>query len=86
VIVDLVTPINGDPPLVTPFVVVGVGLFQARESFLDTENFTSSEGAFTAGGGVRRLVGERMMLGVEARVGWELHVRVNAVVGVHLGR
>jgi hypothetical protein len=83
---DLVTPVNGDPPLVTPFVVVGVGLFQARESFLDTETFTSSEGAFTAGGGVRRLVGERMMLGVEARVGWELHVRVNAVVGVHLGR
>jgi hypothetical protein len=83
---DLVTPVNGDPPLVTPFVVVGAGLFQTRESFLDNETFTSSEGAFTAGGGVRGLVGERMMLGVEARVGWELHVRVNAVVGVRLGR
>jgi len=83
---DLITLVNGDRPLITPFVVVGAGLFQTRESFLDNETFTSSEGAFTAGGGVRGLVGERMTLGVEARVGWELHVRVNAVVGVHLGR
>jgi hypothetical protein len=83
---DLVTPVKGDPQLVTPFVVVGAGLFQTHESFLDDENFASSEGAFTAGGGVRGLIGERMMLGVEARVGWELHVRVNAIVGVHLGR
>jgi hypothetical protein len=84
--VDLVTLLNRDAPLVTPFVVVGAGLFQTRESFLDNETFTSSEGAFTAGGGVRGPIGERMMLGVEARVGWELHVRVNAVVGVCLGR
>ena len=83
---DLVTPVKGDPRLVTPFVVVGAGLFQTHESFLDNETFTSREGAFTAGGGVRGLIGERMMLGVEARVGWELHVRVNAIVGVHLGR
>jgi hypothetical protein len=83
---DLVTPVKGDPRLVTPFVVVGAGLFQTHESFLDNETFTSSEGAFTAGSGVRGLIGERMLLGVEARVGWELHVRVNAIVGVHLGR
>jgi hypothetical protein len=86
VMLDLVTPVNGDPRLVTPFVVLGAGLFQTRESFRANETFTSSEGAFTAGGGVRRLIGERMMLGVEARVGWELHVRVNAILGVHLGR
>ena len=83
---DLVTPVNGDPHSVTPFVVVGAGLFQTHESFLDNETFTSSEGAFTAGGGVRGLVGERMMLGVEARVGWELHVRVNAIVGRYISR
>ena len=41
VIVDLVTPVNGDPPLVTPFVVVGAGRFQTRESFLDNETFTA---------------------------------------------
>ena len=83
---DLVPSVKGGPRLVTPFVVVGAGLFQTHESFLDNETFTSREGGFTAGGGVRGLVGERMMLGVEARVGWELHVRVNAIVGVHLGR
>jgi hypothetical protein len=86
VMLDLVPPVNGDPQQVTPFVVLGAGLFQTRESFFDNETFTSSEGAFTAGGGVRGLVGERMILGVEARVGWELHVRVNAILGVHLGR
>jgi hypothetical protein len=68
---DLVTPVKGDPHL---------------ESFFDSETFTSREGAFTAGGGVRGRIGERTMLGIEARVGWELHVRVNAIVGVHLGR
>lgn len=50
---DLVTLVNRDPPLVTPYVVVGAGLSQTRESFLDNDTFTSSEGAFTAGGGVR---------------------------------
>ena len=74
---DLVTPVKGDPRLVTPFVVVGAGLFQTHESFLDNETFTSREGAFTAGGGVRGLIGERMMLGVEARVSF---LKSNAVV------
>jgi hypothetical protein len=82
---DLVTPVNGTPRSVTPFVVVGAGLFQTRESFVN-ETFTSSEGAFTAGGGVRGLVGERVILGVEARVGWELHVRANAIIGIRLAR
>ena len=64
----------------TPFVVVGIGRFHTHESFLDNETFTASEGAFTAGGDVRGLVGQRP--GVEARVGWELHIRVSAVMGL----
>lgn len=82
---DVVTSVNGKSR-VTPFVVVGAGLFQTRESFFDNETFTSNEGAFTAGGGIRGLVGERMIVGVEARVGWELHLRLNAIAGVRLGR
>jgi hypothetical protein len=45
-----------------------------------------NEGAFTAGGGVRALVGPRVFVGAEARVGWELHLRLNGIIGVRLGR
>jgi hypothetical protein len=79
---DLFTP-NRSP--VTPFVVVGGGLFQTREGF-SSGTFTSSEGAFTAGAGMRALVGRRVTVGVDARVGWELHLRVGGSVGVRLGR
>ena len=82
---DARAPTNGRPPSVTPFVVVGGGLFQTREQF-PSGPFTSNEGAFTAGGGVRALAGERVTIGADARIGWELHVRVNAFVGVRLGR
>lgn len=82
---DLLAPSNGRPPSVTPFVVVGGGLFQTREQF-PSGSFTSNEGAFTAGGGVRARVSDRVTIGADARVGWELHVRVNALVGVRFGR
>ena len=82
---DIFAPANGRPARVTPFLVVGGGLFQTRESF-STGKFTSSEGAFTAGGGVRAPVGDRITAGVEARIGWELHVRVSGLIGVRLGK
>lgn len=83
---DVLGPSQGRPRAVTPFVVVGGGLFQTREQFFDNETFTSTEGAFTAGGGVRASLGRRAFLGAEARVGWETHIRVNAIIGVQLGR
>jgi hypothetical protein len=81
---DLLRPVNGQPRPVTPFVVVGGGLFFTRESF-PNEVFTSSDPAFTAGGGVRALVGRRIFIGAEARIGWELHIRLNGIVGVRFG-
>jgi hypothetical protein len=83
---DLVRPIFGEPRPVTPFAVVGAGLFQTRERFPDKQVFTSTEGAFTAGGGVRALIGKHITVGVEARIGWELHIRINGMVGVHFGK
>ncbi len=71
--------------VVQPFVVVGAGLFQTRESFTG-ENFTSSEGAFTVGGGVRGRITDRVSAGVDARVGWEPHLRIGGTVGIRLGR
>jgi hypothetical protein len=80
---DVLAPTGGRPRRVTPFLVAGGGLFQTRQSF-PRGTFTSGEGAFTAGGGVRTAVGDRTTVGVDARIGWEPHLRVNGFVGVRL--
>ena len=82
---DLVNPSNGRARQVVPFLVLGGGLFQTRETFFNGP-FTSNEGAFTAGGGIRAAVGEAMTAGVDVRVGWETHIRVNGFIGFRLGR
>ena len=82
---DVLAPSSGRPPAVTPFFVVGGGLFQTRETS-PSGGFTSNEGAFTAGGGVRASAGNRVTIGADARVGWELHLRVSGQIGVRIGR
>ena len=79
---DVLAPMNR---AVVPFLVAGGGVFQTREHFFNG-NYTSSEGAFTAGGGVRALVADRVTLGFEMRAGWEPHIRINGLVGLRLGR
>ena len=81
---DILGPIDRRPRPVTPFLVAGGGIFQTRESF-PTGPYTSSDGAFTAGGGVRALVADRVTVGIDARIGWELHLRVNGLIGFRLG-
>jgi len=66
-------------------VVAGGGVFQTREHFFNG-TYTSSEGAFTVGGGVRALAADRVTLGVEVRAGWEAHIRINGLIGVQLWR
>ena len=84
---DFLDPLSGGRPRsVTPFAVVGAGLFQTKQQFPNNDTFTSSEGAFTAGGGVRALVGKYVTVGAEVRVGWELHLRVNGTIGIQLGK
>jgi hypothetical protein len=82
---DVLAPTNNRPAQVTPFLVVGGGVFQTREHFVNGP-YTSSEGAFTAGGGVRALVADRVTVGFDVRVGWETHIRINGLIGVQLGR
>lgn len=82
---DVLSPANGHSRPVTPFLVAGGGLFRTRETFFSGD-FTSTEGAFTAGGGFRASAGDRVTIGIDARVGWELHVRVNGFVGLRLGQ
>ena len=82
---DLLAATNGRPHSITPFFVLGAGVFRTREKF-SSDPFASSEGAFTAGGGVRAAVGDRVTVGLAARIGWELHLRVSGLVGLRLGR
>jgi hypothetical protein len=70
---------------VTPFLVVGGGLFRHSDTF-GSQTFSSTEGAFTAGGGVRGWVTDRVYVGGDFRIGWELHFRIAGFVGVSLGR
>jgi hypothetical protein len=64
---------------VTPFFVVGAGLFHHSDRF-----GSSSEGAFTAGAGVRAWLNDRLYVAGEVRIGWELHLRSTATVGIAL--
>jgi hypothetical protein len=81
---DVLSPSSSALRPVTPFLVAGGGLYQTREQF-PVGPYTSGEGAFTAGGGVRVRAGNRVTVGVDARIGWELHLRFNGLVGVRLG-
>lgn len=75
---------RGGTARVIPFVVAGAGLMRHSDRF-GGRTFSSSEGAFTAGGGVRGRVTDRVFVGAEFRAGWELHARVTGIVGVRFG-
>ena len=66
---------------VVPYVVLGAGYMRHEQRF-GGRDFVSGEGSFTAGGGVRGHLNDRLYVGADARVGWELHLRVAAHVGV----
>lgn len=78
---DFLGPENGRPRRLTPYVVGGGGIFRTREEF-SAGPYWSGDPAFTAGGGFRALLGKSVFAGAEARIGWELHIRLNALVGV----
>ncbi len=70
---------------VTPFFVVGGGLFRHSDRF-GSASFSSTEGAFTAGAGVRGWLNDRVYVAGDFRFGWELHYRVAGTVGLALSR
>jgi hypothetical protein len=81
---DVLTPRNGRPRRVSPFLVGGGGFMQHNDRFGD-RTFTSYEGAFTAGGGVRAWITDRVYALADVRFGWELHGRLNGGIGIGLG-
>lgn len=80
---DFLSP-RGGALRATPFVVIGGGLFRTSEAFSGA-SFSSSEGAFTLGAGFRAPISDGVTAGIDARIGWEAHLRLTGVVGVRLG-
>lgn len=66
---------------VNPFLVAGAGVMRHSDRF-GAATFSSSEGAFTGGGGVRVWLTDHVYALGEARAGWEPHIRFNGGVGV----
>lgn len=78
---DFVPQSPGYPSRVSPYLIAGAGLFRHSDRF-GNETFASNEGAFAAGGGVRVMLSERAYAAVDARGGWETHLRVTAAIGM----
>jgi opacity protein-like surface antigen len=66
---------------VSVFTIGGVGMFWGREQLRDGP-YWSNDPAFTAGGGLRANATRSVAVGVEYRIGWELHQRVSGFAGV----
>jgi Outer membrane protein beta-barrel domain len=80
---DIRHPRAGRPPRVSPFMVVGAGFF-THSAGVGTGTFTSSEGAFAAGGGTRVYITDRVYAMGDFRIGWELHYRITGGIGVSM--
>ena len=85
VVFDVLAPTADRPRRTTPYLVAGGGLFRHSDRF-GSDTFSSTEGAFTAGVGVRGWASDRVFLAIDARLGWEPHLRLAGTVGVALGR
>ena len=81
---DIRRPEAGRPPRVSPFLIAGGGFFTHSDRF-PSGTFTSSEGAFAAGGGARVYITDRTYVMADFRIGWELHYRITGGVGVGVG-
>lgn len=85
VVFDLLAPApSARPPRrVTPFLVAGGGMFRHSDTF-GAQSFSSTEGGFTVGAGLRTWLTRRTFAAVDARLGWEPHLRVAAALGLAL--
>lgn len=68
---------------VVPFVLASAGFMHHRNEFFG-QVFAGYESATYAGGGVRVHLTDRVYAGVDARIGWEPHLRLAGHVGLRL--
>jgi hypothetical protein len=85
VVIDVLAPTADRRRRTTPYLVAGGGLFRHSDRF-GSDTFSSTEGAFTAGVGIRGWTSDRVFLAVDARLGWEPHLRLAGSVGIARGR
>jgi hypothetical protein len=78
---DIRHPRAGRPPRISPFLIAGGGFFTHSDRF-PSGTFTSSEGAFAAGGGTRVHLTDRAYVTGDFRIGWELHYRGTGGIGI----
>jgi Outer membrane protein beta-barrel domain len=78
---DVLGPRNGRPRRVTPYLLAGGGWERHSDRF-GPMTFSASEGAFTAGGGMRVWFTDTVYGAIEARMGWEPHARLSGGIGV----
>lgn len=82
-VVDFLKPTLDRPRRTTPYLLVGGGFFRHTDRFF-TENYSTTEWAYTIGLGARTWVSERVFVGGDARLGWEPHFRIAGTVGIAL--
>jgi hypothetical protein len=83
-IVELGALQQGRPARVSPFVIVGAGLFRHSNRF-GSSTVTSNSGTFIGGAGVRAFVTDRVYVAPDVRIAVEdLHLRLIVTVGVKL--
>lgn len=83
IVMEVLAPTVARPRRTTPYFVVGGGLFRHSNDF-NGQTFSSTEGAFTAGVGMRAWLNERVFAAADARLGWEPHFRLAGTLGVVL--
>ena len=81
--VDLLRSDSNRNRRVVPYVVAGAG-WATMQTEVGTGPYRSSEGALTAGIGLRIPIGDRAYVAPETRIGWEGHVRVGVTAGWRL--
>jgi hypothetical protein len=69
---------------VAPFVTLGGGFMTHSDSYYGGQSYSSTEGAFIAGGGVRINASSRVYIAPEFTIGWEPHIRASVSVGIRL--
>lgn len=75
---------DSGPRRASPYVVAGGGFYR-HWSRLRGGTFATYQPTFTAGGGLRLSISDRVYVTPEFRVGWELYLRATAAIGVRLG-
>jgi hypothetical protein len=66
---------------IAPFVTVGGGIMTHTNKF-GGQSYSSTEGGFLFGGGVRINASPRVFVAPEFTMGWEPHMRVSVAVGI----